>query len=133
MISPTFNIGNYNDWDTFVRITLPNSIDLIEQVIISQIDTALLSMLGNNARITKESINVTQQCDRDHMEGIVLDIIYIVEDFKVPDAPDKAILADTEAIKGMLISGDDSYTLNEINIDVNQGTLTLQFYIPFVR
>lgn len=131
MISPTFNTGNYNDWDTFVRFTLPNSIDLIEQVIISQIDTVLLSMLGNNAKITKESINVTQQCDRDHMEGIILDMIYIVEDFKVPDAPDKAILADTEAIKNMLISGDDSYTLNEINIDVNQGTLTLQFYIPF--
>lgn len=133
MISPTFNKGNYNDWDTFVRITLPNSIDLIEQVIISQIDTVLLSMLGNNAKITKESINITQNCDREHLEGITLDLLYIVDDFKVPDAPEKAVMADTEAIKGMLISGDDSYTLNDINIDVNQGTLTLQFYIPFVR
>lgn len=129
MIPSTFNFGNYNNWDKFVRETLPNSLILIEQTIIPQIDTILSSMLGNNSKIIKESINVTQNCS-EILNGITLDILYIVEDFKVPDAPDKAVAMDTESIKNAIVDI-GNFILNSIKIDTTQGYLNLQFIIPF--
>lgn len=129
MISSTFKSGNYNDWDKMVNEVFPQSLFTIEQIIIPQIDDTLLSMLGNNTNIEKERVDITQNCSNGVLEGLTLDLLYLVKDFNVPEAPQKAIDADTEAIRNMFVDV-GKYTLNNITIDVNQGNLLLQFYIP---
>ena len=127
MISQFFNSGNYNNWENFILVTLPNINNLVKQEIIPQIDEVLISMLGDRSDITKESVNVTQDCS-DNLKGIFLDISYIVDDWKVIDAPIKAIESDTQTIRDFLTT--DGRTLLDLSIDVTSGRLSIRYYIP---
>ena len=127
MTSQFFNSGNYNNWENFILLTLPNVNNLVKQEIIPQIDEVLISMLGDRSEITKESVNVTQDCS-DNLKGIFLDISYIVDDWKVVDAPIKAIEYDTQTIRDFLTT--DGRTLLDLSIDVTSGRLSIRYYIP---
>lgn len=127
MISQVFNKGNYNKWDEFVYETLPNINKLIRHEIIPQIDEVLISMLGDRSNIFKESINVTQYCDK-KLTSLYLDVIYIIEDWKVADAPASAIEADEKSLIDAL--SNDRYQLHSLNIDTRTGELKIKYLIP---
>lgn len=126
MISQVFNKGNYNKWDEFVYETLPNINKLIRHEIIPQIDGVLISMLGDRSNIFKESINVTQNCDK-KLSSISLDISYIIEDWKVFNAPATAIEADEKSLMDSL--SNDRYQLQSLNIDTRTGELKIKYLI----
>ena len=130
MISQYFNSGNYNKWDQFVKQTLPEVNKKIRSTIIPRIDEALESMLGNHSNITKETINIVQDCNK-ILKGIYVDLIYFVPDWKVSEVPQKAVEEDERALKNYLAS--DEYTVEGLNIEVSSGKLRIQIYIPLTE
>lgn len=126
MISQYFNSGNYNEWEEFVNTKLPNINKIIREEIIPQIDEILISMLGNRSNINKASINVRQKCSQT-LDGIYIDIVYNIEDWKVIDAPTKAIESDENTLRDFLTV--EGRELISLSIDVASGNLNIQYYI----
>lgn len=126
MISQYFNSGNYNEWEEFVNAKLPNINKIIREEIIPQIDEILISMLGNRSNINKVSINVRQKCSQT-LYGVYIDIVYNLEDWKVIDAPAKAIESDENTLRDFLTA--EERELISLSIDVASGNLNIQYYI----
>ena len=61
--------------------------------------------------------------DDDAMSGITCKLSYIVDDFKVNNAPDEAVVTDQNAIKGMFEG--KPYTIRELTIDKTTGKLSM--------
>lgn len=130
MRASQFNTGNYNSWDTLVKVTLPEVNNTIRHTIIPKIDGILESMLGGStAEFTKESIDVSQNFEGNQISGIICDIVYVVDDFKSPDAPQDAISKDEQAIKGALEN--EKYEITELSINTSDGKLKISFEISF--
>lgn len=127
-ISTTFKSGNFNTFDTLVRETLPAKAELIRYDLIPNIDETLKKMLGANLQVEKESIDVSQLCGKEGLVGFLCTIVYNVEDFDVPDAPEKAVKQDIDALTDAL-SREDVH-LKSINIEVSGGVLTIVYEIP---
>ena len=128
MIPRTFESGNYNNLDTFAKVTLPRALSFIRGTIIPKIDDVLESMLGARADIRKVSIDATTLCANNKITGIQCKLVYNVDDFNVPTAPQTAVKDDTEAIsKSIQIKG---MKLEMVNIDVYNGDLKINFSVP---
>lgn len=125
MITDQFKSGNYNKWEKFSNVILPSKNQLIRHALIPLIEDTLISMLGNRANLEKESINISQECDKDLLKALICKITYFVEDFKVPEAPKKAIEADQLSITKALNVKEAK--LLEVNIDVSTGMLTIVY------
>lgn len=130
MKSSQFNGGNYNSWDRLVKYTLPSVNNTIRNTLIPKIDAILESMLGGaNADYTKESIDISQKFESNSISGVICDIVYIVDDFQVADAPKDAIDKDTQAITEALKSKD--YNITKLDISTSDGKLSITAEIDF--
>jgi len=132
MIPTQFDNGNFNTFEALVKDILPQKLHLIRKEIIPAIDRVLRSMLGENTRVEKESINITQKYMQD--KGLVsLDctLVYNCFDFLVPNAPDKAIEEDINNIKTYLTI--ENTEITKLEIDTKSGRMTIVFNIPIDR
>ena len=130
MKSSQFNSGNYNSWDKLVKQTLPQVNDTIRNVLIPKIDATIESMLGGqDVSYTKESIDVSQNFEGNQISGIICQIVYIVDDFQVPDAPQDAVNKDVEAITEAI--KDEKYEITELTISTSDGKMKLTVEIDF--
>lgn len=131
MIKNQFSSGNYNSWDELVRITLPSINKEIREEIIPTLDETLKSMLGYGAEegISKQSIDVSQLFDDNQITGLKFELVYLVEEFHSPEAPDSAVVEDCEYIKATVST--DRIKASEVTIDINKGILKLTFEILF--
>ena len=129
MKNSQFNSGNYNDWDNIVKKILPQINKTLRYTAIPTIDEKLALMVGSNAEIIKESIDIEQIVDRDGLKGIKALITYYVDEFKVPNAPQDAIDTDETSLREFLNC--DTFEVVDINIDTNDGmlNLTIEFLI----
>lgn len=123
-----FKSGNYNAFESLVKEVLPSKSDLIRYEILLQIENTLKSMLGNLDNVRGESLDITQICNRQGLQGFNCNIVYQVLDFKVPEAPKDAIQEDIESISNN-ISREDAH-LKSVNIDTEQGLLSITYTIP---
>ena len=129
MIDKLFRSGNYNNWDRFINKTLPMHEEIFRSKVIASIDSILLKMLGNNTVIEKSSLNVSQICDRRSLKGVKYEIVYNINDFKVPEAPVSAVTKDTEALKNAF--NFEGFELSELFIDIQTGNLKVSFVSMF--
>lgn len=128
MIPKTFESGNYNNLDTFVKKTLPNKLAFIRGVLIPKIDETLDNMLGARSDIKKVSIDANALCTNNKITSIRCSLVYNVDDFNVPTAPAQAIKDDTDSIsKSIQIEGVE---LKSISIDVYSGDLKIIVNVP---
>lgn len=125
MIEKTFAKGNYNEWEKFVKETLPQQSELFRSSLIPSIDGVLESMLGVYSDIHKTSIDITPTFDE--YLTIKAVIVYEVEDFEAPDVPTEAVQKDEDAIRSFLEEQfKDVIVIDKVAIDVNTGALTIE-------
>jgi len=128
MIPKTFESGNYNNLDTFAKITLPKALAFIRGTIIPRIDDVLSNMLGERSDIKKVSIDATTLCVNNKITSIRCDLVYNIDDFNVPTAPTQAVKDDTDAIsKSIQLEGME---LKSVDIDIYSGDLKIIFIVP---
>ena len=128
MKNEQFEKGNYNEWDRIVKEVLPNANKTIRYTLLPLLDKTLKSMLGQISEWTKEEINVSQSLNNDKLDSILYSIIYIVDDFNVPEASKEAIETDQDAIRTALES--DDVAIDSVTIDTSDGKLTVVARIP---
>lgn len=128
MKNEQFEKGNYNEWDRIVKEVLPNANKTIRYTLLPLLDETLKSMLGQVSEWTKEEINVSQSLNNDKLDSILYSIIYIVDDFNVPEASKEAIETDQDAIRTALES--DDVAIDSVTIDTSDGKLTIVARIP---
>lgn len=128
MKNEQFEKGNYNEWDRIVKEVLPNANKTIRYTLLPLLDETLKSMLGQVSEWTKEEINVSQSINNDKLNSILYSIIYIVDDFNVPEASKEAIETDQDAIRTALES--DDVAIDSVTIDTSDGKLTVVARIP---
>ena len=128
MKNEQFEKGNYNEWDRIVKEVLPNANKTIRYTLLPLLDETLKSMLGQVSKWTKEEINVSQSLNNDKLDSILYSIIYIVDDFNVPEASKEAIETDQDAIRTALESYD--VAIDSVTIDTSDGKLTVVARIP---
>lgn len=128
MKNEQFEKGNYNEWDRIVKEVLPNANKTIRYTLLPLLDKTLKSMLGQVSEWTKEEINVSQSLNNDKLNSILYSIIYIVDDFNVPEASKEAIETDQDAIRTALES--DDVAIDSVTIDTSDGKLTVVARIP---
>ena len=117
MKNEQFEKGNYNEWDRIVKEVLPNANKTIRYTLLPLLDETLKSMLGQVSEWTKEEINVSQSLNNDKLNSILYSIIYIVDDFNVPEASKEAIETDQDAIRTALES--DDVAIDSVTIDTS--------------
>ena len=128
MKNEQFEKGNYNEWDRIVKEVLPNANKTIRYTLLPLLDETLKSMLGQVSEWTKKEINVSQSLNNDKLDSILYSIIYIVDDFNVPEASKEAIETDQDAIRTALES--DDVAIDSVTIDTSDGKLTVVARIP---
>ena len=125
MIEKTFAKGNYNEWEKFIKETLPQQSELFRSKLIPAIDETLVNMLGGYSEIHKNSIDITPIFNE--YLTIKADIIYTVDDFKAPDVPTDAVKKDEDAVRSFLEEQfKDTIAIDKVSIDVNTGALTVE-------
>ena len=100
MIEKTFAKGNYNEWEKFVKETLPQQSELFRSKLIPSIDEVLESMLGVYSNIHKTSIDIAPTFDE--YLTIKAIIVYGIDDFEAPDVPTDAVKKDEDAVRAFL-------------------------------
>lgn len=123
MITTQFEQGNYNQWYESVVTIMPKINDLIRHDLLTTLDNTLISMVGTYSDIAKDTINVTYILEDDSIEGVTCTFSYRIDDFKVPNAPDEAVVTDCTAIKSVFDG--KPYTIKSININKTTGVLTM--------
>lgn len=125
MTDKTFAKGNYNEWEKFIKETLPQQSELFRSRLIPAIDEVLRSMIGNYSDIHKTSIDIAPTFDE--YLTIKAIIVYGVDDFEAPDVPTDAIKKDEDAIRVFLEEQfKDMIAIDKVAIDVNTGALTVE-------
>ena len=125
MIEKTFAKGNYNEWEKFVKETLPQQSELFRSSLIPSIDEVLESMLGSYSNIHKTSIDIAPTFDE--YLTIKAIIVYGVDDFEAPDVPTDAVKKDEDAVRSFLEEGGGGGGGGDrVSIDVNTGALTVE-------
>jgi len=123
--SKQFESGNYNSWYESVTNTMPKINNVVRNDIIPSLDTVLNSMLGQYSDIIKKSINMSYIINDTSIDGMLCNILYYIEDFKVQNVPDEAVKKDTDAIS--YVFNDKKYKIREIKINTNSGELNIIF------
>lgn len=124
MIEKTFAKGNYNEWEKFIKETLPQQSELFRSKLIPAIDETLVNMLGGYSEIHKNSIDITPIFNE--YLTIKADIIYTVDDFKAPDVPTDAVKRDEDAIREFLEEQfKDIINIESIKINISTGELEI--------
>ena len=124
MIEKTFAKGNYNEWEKFIKETLPQQSELFRLKLIPAIDETLVNMLGGYSEIHKNSIDITPIFNE--YLTIKADIIYIVGDFKAPDVPTEAVKRDEDAIREFLEEQfKDVINIESVKINISTGELEI--------
>lgn len=123
MITTQFEKGNYNQWYESVVTIMPKINNLIRHDLLTTLDSTITSMIGTYSDVKKDTINVTYILEDDSIEGITCTFSYDIEDFKVPNAPDEAVVTDCNAIKSVFAN--KPYEIKEININKTTGVLTM--------
>ena len=123
MVTTQFEQGNYNEWYNSVIFLMPKINDLIRHDLLATLDETLLAMVGGYSDIKRDAIDMVYMLDDDAMSGITCKLSYIVDDFKVNNAPDEAVVTDQNAIKGMFEG--KPYTIRELTIDKTTGKLSM--------
>ena len=125
MIEKTFAKGNYNEWEKFIKETLPQRSELFRSKLIPAIDETLKNMLGGFSDIHKNSIDITPIFDE--YLTIKATIIYGVEDFEAPDVPVEAVEKDIAAIRSFLEEQfKDEIAIDSVEISTTTGELTVE-------
>ena len=127
-ITKTFKSGNYNTAERWGKEVIPSKFNDIRYTIIPRIDQSLIEMLGSSADIVKESLNIFQSADKEGLHAFVCNLVYIVDDFKVEDAPKEAINEDEQKLRQALEV--EGAHLKTVNIDVKEGKLNLVYELP---
>lgn len=122
--------GNFDVFKSLVTEQVPDKLSEIKTALVPSIDNVLESMLKGNRSIEKTEINVDFLSKNNSLEGLKLHLLYTVADFQVADAPQTAIDADKETIKAGISQED--IEIEKLEIDVNEGLLTIDIIIPFV-
>ena len=125
MIEKTFAKGNYNEWEKFIKETLPQRSELFRSELIPAIDETLKNMLGGFSSIHKNSIDITPVFDE--YLTIKAMIVYGVEDFEAPDVPVEAVEKDIAAIRSFLEEQfKDEIAIDSVEISTTTGELTIE-------
>ena len=126
MIEKTFAKGNYNEWEKFIKETLPQQSELFRSKLIPAIDETLVNMLGGYSEIHKNSIDITPIFNE--YLTIKADIIYTVDDFKAPDVPTEAVKRDEDAIREFLEEQfkEDEVSIESVEINTSSGELAIK-------
>ena len=117
--------GNFDQVYTAFTQNIPEKLQAFKQQVLSGIDAFLEKMLQGYNSIEKTSIDM-QVLEK--FKGLQVNIVYTVDDFKVPDAPQKAIDADKQTLQENLAI--EGFELTALDIDVNEGLLKLTYTIP---
>lgn len=124
MTEKTFAKGNYNEWEKFIKETLPQQSELFRSKLIPTIDETLKNMLGSYSDIHKSSIDITPIFNE--YLTIKADIIYTVDDFKAPDVPTDAVKKDEDAIREFLEEQfKDVINIESVKISISTGELEI--------
>ena len=78
---------------------------------------------------TLDSIDVSQLFKDNQITGLKFEIVYMVEDFHSPEAPDTAVAEDCESLKEAVST--EKIKASEVTIDVQKGILKMTFEILF--
>ena len=117
--------GNFDQVYTAFTQNIPEKLQTFKQQVLPGIDAFLEKMLQGYNSIEKTSIDM-QVLEK--FKGLQVNIVYTVDDFKVPDAPQKAIDADKQTLQENLAI--EGFELTALDIDVNEGLLKLTYTIP---
>lgn len=114
--------GNFDTFYNMLTQAVPAKLTEIKTKVLPGIDQFLENMLQGYSSIEKTSIDLAFE---EGFKGLTLTLVYTVEDFQVPDAPQSAIDADIATLKqGLVFEGLES---RDFSIDVNSGALKMVF------
>lgn len=124
----TFSSGNYNEFETLVRVKIPATSEIIRNNLLPKIEATLKQMLKSLNDVKGKLLNVTPEADSRGLKGFLCQIDYEVQDFAVPEAPKEAIEEDVESISNA-ISMEGAH-LKKVSINTTNGVLSILYEIP---
>lgn len=124
----TFSSGNYNEFETLVRVKIPATSEIIRNNLLPKIEATLKQMLKSLNGVKGKLLNVTPEADSRGLKGFLCQIDYEVQDFAVPEAPKEAIEEDVESISNA-ISMEGAH-LKKVSINTTNGVLSILYEIP---
>ena len=124
----TFSSGNYNEFETLVRVKIPATSEIIRNNLLPKIEATLKQMLKSLNDVKGKFLNVTPEADNRGLKGFLCQIEYEVQDFAVPEAPKEAIEEDVESIS-KAISTENAH-LKKVSINTTSGVLSILYEIP---
>ena len=124
-----FKKGNYNAWCKFITKVLPTTDTILREKVLPQFDAVRASMLGANRHVSREELKVEPIKGSElGLTAIRYTVSYFAQEMKVPDAPEKAVEADTQAILKVFLEIPE-IVVNSFKIDNKSGLLELKYTI----
>ena len=124
----TFGSGNYNEFETLVRVKIPATSEIIRNNLLPKIEATLKQMLKSLNNVKGKFLNVTPESDNRGLKGFLCQIEYEVQDFVVPEAPKEAIEEDVESISNAISM--EGVHLKKVSINTTNGVLSILYEIP---
>ena len=124
----TFGSGNYNEFETLVRVKIPATSEIIRNNLLPKIEATLKQMLKSLNNVKGKFLNVTPEADSGGLKGFLCQIEYEVQDFNVPEAPKEAIEEDVESISNAISM--EGVHLKKVSINTTNGVLSILYEIP---
>ena len=124
----TFGSGNYNEFETLVRVKIPATSEIIRNNLLPKIEATLKQMLKSLNNVKGKFLNVTPEADSGGLKGFLCQIEYEVQDFAVPEAPKEAIEEDVESISNAISM--EGVHLKKVSINTTNGVLSILYEIP---
>ena len=124
----TFSSGNYNEFETLVRVKIPATSEIIRNNLLPKIEATLKQMLKSLNNVRGKFLNVTPESDNRGLKGFLCQIEYEVQDFAVPEAPKEAIEEDVESISNAISM--EGVHLKKVSINTTNGVLSILYEIP---
>ena len=124
----TFSSGNYNEFETLVRVKIPATSEIIRNNLLPKIEATLKQMLKSLNNVKGKFLNVTPEADSRGLKGFLCQIEYEVQDFAVPEAPKEAIEEDVESISNAISM--EGVHLKKVSINTTNGVLSILYEIP---
>ena len=124
----TFSSGNYNEFETLVKVRIPATSEIIRSNLLPKIEATLKQMLKSLNNVKGKFLNVTPEADSRGLKGFLCQIEYEVQDFNVPEAPKEAIEEDVESISNAISI--EGVHLKKVSINTTNGVLSILYEIP---